>query len=289
MSPGFPGHGEGASVPSAGEIYVYLGIFAALLAAGVGFPIPEEIPIVTAGVLAGRAPEKELVELGRAVALLGWSPAAGFPAGLPWGGLLPPDDTIPVRWWIMLPVCILGVVISDGFLYGLGRFFGTRLFRVPFMTRLMPPDKLAGIESNFHRYGVKILLFARLLPGIRAPIFITAGIMRLPLKRFLLADGIYAIPGVSLLFGLAFWFTNSFRDLVMRAEEKVIQWRPILILAAVVAVTVYFIIHVYRKPVSTGDPKEIPLIGNQVASHIDHDPQAPAQPKPKGAKADEGR
>jgi membrane protein DedA with SNARE-associated domain len=283
-------------VPSAGEIYVYLGILAALVAAGVGFPIPEEIPIVTAGVLAGRTPEINVADLGHAVSFLGWSPAAGFPGGLPWAALgrdwPPADDSIPVRWWILLPVCILGVVFSDGLLYGLGRFFGTRLVRVPFMTRLMPPDKLARIESNFHHYGIKILLFARLLPGIRAPIFITAGSMRLPLKRFLLADGIYAIPGVSLLFGLAFWFTNSFRDLVVRAEEKVIQWRPILILAAVLAVTVYFVIHFYRKPVSTGDPKELPLIGPQVAAHIDQDPEGPgaaAQPKAKGAKADEGR
>jgi membrane protein DedA with SNARE-associated domain len=282
-------------VPSAGEIYVYLGIFAALVAAGVGFPIPEEIPIVTAGVLAGRTPEIDVKDLGYAVSSLSCSPDAGFP-GLPWAALgrawPAPDDTIPVHWWILLPVCILGVVFSDGLLYGLGRFFGIRLFHVPFVARMMPPDKRTRIESNFHHYGVKILLFARLLPGIRAPIFITAGIMRLPLKRFLLADGIYAIPGVSLLFFLAFWFTNSFKDLVMRAEEKVIQWRPILILAAVVAVTVYFIIHVYRKPVSTGDPKEIPLIGTQVAAHIDHAPEGKggaAPPKPEGAKADERR
>src|SRR5215469_12672780 len=87
MSPGFPGHGEGASVPSAGEIYAYLGIFAALLAAGVGFPIPEEIPIVTAGVLAGRTPEVNVADLGHAVSFLGWSPATGFPAGLPWAAL----------------------------------------------------------------------------------------------------------------------------------------------------------------------------------------------------------
>jgi membrane protein DedA with SNARE-associated domain len=269
-------------VPSAGEIYAYVFTFLALVAAGVGFPIPEEIPIVTAGVLAGRTPEPKVSDLGHAVSLLGLSPDAGFPAGLPWAGLLrswpADDDTTPVRWWIMLPVCILGVVFSDGLLYVLGRVFGVRLLHVPFVTRMMPPDKRARIESNFHRYGIKILLFARLLPGIRAPIFITAGTMRLPLKRFLLADLIYAIPGVSLLFFLAFWFTNSFRDLVMRAEEKVIQWRPILILAAVVAVTVYFIIHVYRKPVSTGDPKELPLIGNQVAARIDHEPKGAAEP-----------
>jgi membrane protein DedA with SNARE-associated domain len=231
-------------------------------------------------------------DLGHAVSLLGLSPAAGLPGALPWAALgrdwPPADDTTRVRWWIMLPVCILGVVFSDGLLYGLGRVFGTRLLHVPFVTRMMPADKRARIEGNFHRYGIKILLFARLLPGIRAPIFITAGTMRLPLKRFLLADGIYAIPGVSLLFFLAFWFTNSFRDLVMRAEEKVVQWRPILVLAAVVAVTVYFIIHVYRKPVSTGDPKELPLIGNQVAARIDHEPGAPDGAAPsRSAKAEE--
>ena len=42
-----------------------------------------------------------------------------------------------------------------------------------------------------------ILLFARILPGIRSPIFLTAGIMKLSWQRFLLADGIYAVPGVS--------------------------------------------------------------------------------------------
>src|SRR5262249_11218360 len=153
-------------------------------------------------------PEPQLSEV---VALLSGDPILGFPAALPWGALaqrdLSPPDGIIVRWWILLPICILGVVLSDGLLYGLGRFFGTRLLDLPFMARMMPAQKRQRIEQNFHRYGVKILLFARMLPGIRAPIFITAGIMRLPLQRFLLADGIYAIPGVSLLFFLAFWFT----------------------------------------------------------------------------------
>ena len=41
-----------------------------------------------------------------------------------------------------------------------------------------------------------------------------AGIMKLPLPKFILADGIYAIPGVSLLFFLAWWFGDQFRDLL---------------------------------------------------------------------------
>ncbi len=201
------------------ELYIYLCTFGLIMATGLGAPIPEEIPIVTAGALAG-------------------------------------DGRTDVRWWLLLPICILGVVVGDALLYILGRFFGTRLLNLTFVARLMPPEKRQRIESNFHRYGVKILLFARLLPGIRSPIFITAGIMRLPVRRFLLADGIYAIPGVSLLFFLAFWFTNSFKELVQHAEHHV---RHAVILGAIVVVAVYLIIHFLRRPVLTGDPQELPL------------------------------
>jgi membrane protein DedA with SNARE-associated domain len=227
-------------------------------------------------------------------ALLAFAPDAGFPAALPWGALPrcspphPDDAPVRVRWWIMLPVCIVGVVLSDGLLYGMGRFFGPRLLQHRFMARLVPPDKRAKIERNFHRYGVKILLFARLLPGIRSPIFITAGIMRLPFRSFLLADGIYAIPGVSLLFFLSYWFTTSFKDLVERAEAKVLQVRPILILAAIVAVGIYFLVNFLRRPVSTGDPEELPLIGPQVAARIDSDPNVVRPPfPPEGARQED--
>jgi hypothetical protein len=138
------------------------------------------------------------------------------------------------------------------------------------IARLLPPEKRSRIEGNFHQYGVKILLFARLLPGIRSPIFITAGIMKLPLKRFLLADGIYAIPGVSLLFFLAFWFGNQFKDLVDMIQKETNAARPIIFMVAIVAVGVYFFFHFIRKPVPTGDPKELPLIGQKVAATIEH-------------------
>ena len=39
--------------------------------------------------------------------------------------------------------------------------------------------------------------------------------------RFLFADGIYAIPGVTLLFTLSFWFGDQFRDLIVKLEGKI--------------------------------------------------------------------
>jgi hypothetical protein len=127
-------------------------------------------------------------------------------------------------------------------------------------TRLLPPERRRRIEDNFHHYGVTILLFARFLPAIRSPIFITAGMMRVPLSRFMLADGIYAIPGVSLLFFLGYWFGDQF----MRAVQKAESYR-LLVVVIVVAVASYLVYHFLNQPMATGDPKELPVIGTQVA------------------------
>lgn len=205
--------------------HFYFWTFVALVAAGFGFPIPEEIPVITGGAFVGH-PENHL------------------------------------RWWIMLPLCIAGVVISDGLLYGIGRWWGPNLLEYRWIkTRVLPPQRREQIENNFRQYGVKILLFARFLPAIRSPIFITAGIMRLKFTHFLLADSIYAVPGVSFLFFLGYWFTDQLKDLLGGVERV----RSIAVLVAIGLVAAYLFYHFLRSPVVTGDPQEMPLIGPRVA------------------------
>jgi membrane protein DedA with SNARE-associated domain len=268
---------------SSGELWTYLGVFTALVAAGLGFPIPEELPVVTGGAMCGTVDGSVPKPLRDMTALVGMAPGGAGPAGLPWEVLLFRGDydwtTFRLRWWVMLPVCILGVVFSDGLLYGVGRLFGRRLLEHRRLSRLVPEHKRERIEHNFHKYGIKILLFARFLPGIRAPIFVTAGMMRLPLSHFLLADGLYAIPGVSLLFSLAYWFTNAFTDLVERAEAHI---RPILIIVVILAVAVYLVYHFLRKPVPEGDPEEMPIIGPQVAAHLKPEEDVCPESPPNG-------
>src|SRR5205814_455222 len=111
-------------------------------------------------------------------------------------------------------------------------FWGVRLAHIPFIKKhLLTPERMASISHNFEKYGVKILLFARLTPGIRAPIFITAGISKLPWIKFLVADGIYAVPGVSLLFLLGYWFGDTVAGLIEAGESQVrsIIWMVLLI------------------------------------------------------------
>jgi membrane protein DedA with SNARE-associated domain len=210
------------------DSWSYLGVFIGILATGLGFPMPEELPIVLGGAAAA---------------------------------------TGKVHVWIMLPVCIVGVVIGDSFLYLIGRFWGTKIVELPFIRkRLLTPERLAKISENFNVYGVRILLFARLTPGIRAPIFLTAGITKLPITHFLLADGIYAIPGVSLLFFMGYWFTDTIIELI-EAESRYVK--PILLLVVLGAAALYFIYHFWKKPVVTGNPTEMPPIVGPVTEKLE--------------------
>jgi membrane protein DedA with SNARE-associated domain len=206
----------------------YLGVFVGILATGLGVPMPEELPIVLGGVLTTHE---------------------------------------EVRWYIMLPVCIVGVIIGDSFLYLIGRYWGTMLIDLPFVRKhLLTPEKFGSIAENFQKYGVKILLFARLTPGIRAPIFLTAGITKLPITHFLIADGIYAIPGVSILFFLGYWFTDAIVDLVKDAAPL----KPILVLVALAGVIIYIVYHFWKKPVVTGNPTEMPPIVGPVTEKLEN-------------------
>jgi membrane protein DedA with SNARE-associated domain len=216
--------------------YGYVGVFAALICSGFGLPIPEELPVLTAGVLCGHADTL----------------AEGKTA-------LDPDR---LHWYVMLPVCILGVVIGDGILYGIGRVWGPRLLESQWVQRkLLPPDKRAKIEKNFHDRGVLILLTARVTPGIRSPIFLMAGVLRVPLARFLLADGLYAVPGVSTMFFLAYFLT----DQVLEVFNAVDRYRPLVIVGVLSAIAGVFL---YRflgsRRVTTGAHSEVPLLNRPV-------------------------
>jgi membrane protein DedA with SNARE-associated domain len=210
--------------------------FATLVAAGFGFPIPEELPTIGAGIWAASNPE------------LG-----------------------PIRF-LILPICFLGVLISDVMLFGMGRYFGPRLLEWSWVRRIYPAETRRRTERNFDSYGLRILLFIRWLPAIRSPMFITAGLMRLPLYKFVVADGAALIFGHTLLFFLAFWFGDQFRELVIRAEHTfATALRPILVLTAIIGVAAFLIYYFFRHPVTAADPKELkelPIIGERVAGRL---------------------
>ncbi|WP_018152027.1 DedA family protein [Leeia oryzae] len=136
-------------------VFAYAAVFSVLLICGFGVPIPEDISLVAGGVIAG----------------LGYADV----------------DTMCV-------VGLAGVLVGDATMFIAGRVFGERVRCFPLVAKFLTEARYEAVQDKFHRYGKRVLFVARFLPGLRSPIFLTAGMTRkIPFWRFLLLDGFAAL------------------------------------------------------------------------------------------------
>ena len=181
------------------DSYTYVGIFAVLLLGSLGLPIPEEMPIVAAAVLSHE-------------------------------GI--------VRWWLALPLCLLGVLFGDMVLYWVGRHWGEQVLNWRLVRVVLTPDREQWLKAAYRRHALKTVVMARHVTGLRAAAFLTAGIARVPFWKFFVADTGAALFGVPLVFGLAYFFTDQITAImadVHRAERWLVL-AGLLTLAAMLAV-----------------------------------------------------
>jgi membrane protein DedA with SNARE-associated domain len=186
------------------EEFTYLGLFLVLFLAGLGVPIPEELPILASGVLAHEG---------------------------------------VVRWWLTLPVCVLGVLSGDIVLYWVGRHWGERVLAWRLVRYVLTLEREEALKAAYRRHGVKVIFTARHVMGLRAAAFLTAGIARVPFGWFLAADTAGAMLGVPVGFGLAFFFTDQLEGIVADVR-RVERW---VILVALVAVAAWIAVRAYRR------------------------------------------
>src|SRR5690349_17002052 len=61
-----------------------------------------------------------------------------------------------VRWWVAWPATGLGIVCADMVLYGVGRYWGRRLFEYRWVKRLINPERRQRVEDKFAEHGIKL-------------------------------------------------------------------------------------------------------------------------------------
>jgi membrane protein DedA with SNARE-associated domain len=181
------------------EQFTYLGIFVVLLLASLGVPVPEEMPIIAAAVLAHE-------------------------------GL--------VRWWLALPVCLLGVVSGDVILYWVGHHWGERILAWRPVRLVLTLEREERLKAAYRRHAIKTVVTARHVVGLRAAAFLTAGIAHVPFARFLLTDAVAALISVPITFGLAYFFTDQLEE-ALADVRRVERWLALLALLAIAAVLAY--------------------------------------------------
>ena len=64
------------------------------------------------------------------------------------------------------------------------------------------------------------MLLARFMVGIRGPVYLAAGVVRMPFRRFFLWDLVCATLVVGTFFGLSYTYGEQITDLIRDAEMK---------------------------------------------------------------------
>ncbi|HYX91900.1 MAG TPA: DedA family protein [Myxococcaceae bacterium] len=147
--------------------FKYVAVFAALVAAGVGVPIPEEVTQLTAGALSHE-------------------------------GML--------DWRIAIPVAWLGIVAGDTLLFILAQRNAERLLGVNVVRRVLTPARREALQRYFAKHAFLTIMVARHASGFRFPTFVFAASHGVHLATFVLADALSALASVPLVVAAGYFF-----------------------------------------------------------------------------------
>ncbi len=181
------------------EHFPYFGIFLLLILGGIGLPFPEDATLILTGFLVAQNVIK---------------PVQAF-----------------------LPV-YSGLLISDFLLYWVGKKYGRMLVLHKRFQKIISPEQLSRLEEKFRRRGVWVVLIGRHFLGLRAQIFLVAGVMRMSAIKFLLADGATSLFTVGLMGGIGYAGGNSVE--ILKKNVKRIEHIVILIIAILVTVWIVY-------------------------------------------------
>lgn len=148
----------------------YFAVIVALIIAGLGMPIPEDIILIAGGWVS--------FEAGHSV-------------------------------WPMIATGLIGIMAGDSTSFLLGRRFGLALTGHPLMARVLTVDRIERVKVLFAKHGQKILSAARFMPGVRTVVFFTAGAIGVPYWKFFLFDGLAALVSAPLWIVLGYRYGHQ--------------------------------------------------------------------------------
>lgn len=152
----------------------YFVMFGILIACGFGFPMPEDVVLITGGILASH------------------------------------DVT---NFWMVNAVCMAGVLMGDGIVFSLGRYFGPQIKKKGIFKKIFTEKVDRRAEAIIKKYGDKVVFMARFMPGLRTPIFLTCGIYQVKPWKFVALDGFAALISVPLWIYIGYVFGQNLEEL----------------------------------------------------------------------------
>lgn len=162
--------------------FPYIGIFLLLILGGLGLPFPEDLTLLLAGQLA-----------------FSHNLCLSF----------------------LLIICFIGVVGMDLVLFYVGKKYGRVLFRYRFFRRIFTPRRRIQVKAQFKKRGDMVVFIARFIGGFRAPVFITAGTLKMSYLRFLILDILAALLSVPLFVLGSYFLGQKFEEIAHGLVTKI--------------------------------------------------------------------
>lgn len=112
---------------------------------------------------------------------------------------------------IALLVALLASVLSDLIWYELGRRRGRSVLNIMCRISLEPDSCVRYTENAFARHGARALLFAKFVPGLNTAAPPLAGMLRMPMRRFLMWTSMGGLLWAGGLSGAGYFFHAQLR------------------------------------------------------------------------------
>jgi membrane-associated protein len=183
--------------------FPYAGIFILLVLGGIGFPFPEDTTLILSGFLIAQRIIKPI------------------PAFL---------------------VVYSGLLITDFFLYWVGKKYGRMVVEHKRFRRMISPDRLSKLEEKFKKRDVWVILVGRHLLGLRAQIFLVAGVMRMSAIKFLVTDAATALLTIALMGGIGYAGGNSIQIL----KKDLTKVEHVAVVVLMISIAAWFVFKYFK-------------------------------------------
>lgn len=144
---------------------LYLTIFLTLLGGAFFLPFPEDLILISAGILV----QREMVDLE-----------------------------------IVFVIAYCTIILGDIILYGIGHFFGMNLFVKRWFRNRVHPSKIKKVREKLDRNFILAIVLARHLFYLRSITFLTCGAVRMSFVRYVIADMLAAFFSCSIMIGIGY-------------------------------------------------------------------------------------
>ena len=156
-------------------LILYIGLFVALVGSAFGLPIPEDIPLIAAGIAVHQ-------ETGNLI--------------------------------IVFLVCYFSIILGDIIVFYIGRRFGPNLFNKKWFRSKVPPSKIRKVKINLERKSLLMIFLARHLFYLRTVTFLTCGAVKMKPSRFIAADSVAALVSAPLMIGIGYLAAEHYQTVL---------------------------------------------------------------------------